>query len=249
MKKILGLLLILSMILSYAAAEEIQFGETVYLFPQEEEIQGNFSLQVYGQSIDPDTFETFRQENLSGAVFGVYAQNADGKMIPLPDPESPVKNWIVTTENQSISMQLPENVQLYLCLLQAPENYVKYSDAPEYQPIVVPGDMEYPLCRAGMTGVYLTVCGSDGVALEAAEFVRYGVMHRNTFINSPKLLNKFYQMRTRQWLRPLFLYAAFATQYINITQDLGLVLSYHHSFPSHLFPLVLFFYRKICPFR
>lgn len=29
--------------------------------------------------------------------------------------------------------------------------------------------------------------------LENAEFVRYGVMHRNTFINSPKLLNKYYQ--------------------------------------------------------
>lgn len=31
--------------------------------------------------------------------------------------------------------------------------------------------------------------------LENAEFVRYGVMHRNTYINSPKLLNRFYQMR------------------------------------------------------
>lgn len=30
--------------------------------------------------------------------------------------------------------------------------------------------------------------------LEKAEFVRYGVMHRNTYINSPKLLNKYYQM-------------------------------------------------------
>lgn len=29
--------------------------------------------------------------------------------------------------------------------------------------------------------------------LENAEFVRYGVMHRNTFINSPSLLNKYYQ--------------------------------------------------------
>lgn len=28
-----------------------------------------------------------------------------------------------------------------------------------------------------------------------AEFVRYGVMHRNTFINSPKLLDKYYRMR------------------------------------------------------
>ncbi len=30
--------------------------------------------------------------------------------------------------------------------------------------------------------------------LENAEFVRYGVMHRNTFINSPGVLNKFYQV-------------------------------------------------------
>lgn len=31
--------------------------------------------------------------------------------------------------------------------------------------------------------------------LENAEFVRYGVMHRNTFINSPKLLNENFRMR------------------------------------------------------
>ncbi len=30
--------------------------------------------------------------------------------------------------------------------------------------------------------------------LENAEFVRYGVMHRNTYLNSPSLLNKYYQM-------------------------------------------------------
>lgn len=32
--------------------------------------------------------------------------------------------------------------------------------------------------------------------LEAAEFVRYGVMHRNTYINSPKLLDNTYNLRT-----------------------------------------------------
>lgn len=31
--------------------------------------------------------------------------------------------------------------------------------------------------------------------LENAEFVRYGVMHRNTYINSPNLLNNLYQMK------------------------------------------------------
>ena len=32
--------------------------------------------------------------------------------------------------------------------------------------------------------------------LENLEIVRYGVMHRNTFINSPKVLNKTYQLRS-----------------------------------------------------
>ena len=34
-------------------------------------------------------------------------------------------------------------------------------------------------------------------ALEHAEFLRYGVMHRNTFINSPRLLDSCYRLRTQ----------------------------------------------------
>ncbi|PAT01546.1 methylenetetrahydrofolate--tRNA-(uracil(54)-C(5))-methyltransferase (FADH(2)-oxidizing) TrmFO [Candidatus Izimaplasma bacterium ZiA1] len=34
--------------------------------------------------------------------------------------------------------------------------------------------------------------------LENAEIVRYGVMHKNTFINSPKLLTRNYQMRSNE---------------------------------------------------
>lgn len=34
--------------------------------------------------------------------------------------------------------------------------------------------------------------------LENAEFMRYGVMHRNTFINSPKLLTEHFNMRERE---------------------------------------------------
>lgn len=37
-------------------------------------------------------------------------------------------------------------------------------------------------------------------ALRNAEFLRYGVMHRNTFINSPKLLKPTYEMRDREGL-------------------------------------------------
>ncbi len=33
-------------------------------------------------------------------------------------------------------------------------------------------------------------------ALKNAEFVRYGVMHRNTYLNSPELLDRYYRLRT-----------------------------------------------------
>ena len=34
-------------------------------------------------------------------------------------------------------------------------------------------------------------------ALHSAEFLRYGVMHRNTFLNSPKLLDRYYRLKTQ----------------------------------------------------
>jgi len=38
-------------------------------------------------------------------------------------------------------------------------------------------------------------------ALRNAEFVRYGVMHRNTYINSPKLLDRYYRLRQMNRIR------------------------------------------------
>ena len=34
--------------------------------------------------------------------------------------------------------------------------------------------------------------------LENAEFIRYGIMHRNTYINSPGVINKYYQTIKRE---------------------------------------------------
>ena len=34
-------------------------------------------------------------------------------------------------------------------------------------------------------------------ALHDAEFLRYGVMHRNTFIDSPRHLNRYYQLKAQ----------------------------------------------------
>ena len=35
-------------------------------------------------------------------------------------------------------------------------------------------------------------------ALHDAEFLRYGVMHRNTFLNSPRLLDRYYRLKSEQ---------------------------------------------------
>ena len=34
-------------------------------------------------------------------------------------------------------------------------------------------------------------------ALRSAEFVRYGVMHRNTYLNSPVLLDRYYRLKSQ----------------------------------------------------
>ena len=38
-------------------------------------------------------------------------------------------------------------------------------------------------------------------ALKNAEFVRYGVMHRNTYLNSPQLLDRYYRLRSEPRIR------------------------------------------------
>lgn len=38
-------------------------------------------------------------------------------------------------------------------------------------------------------------------ALRDAEFVRYGVMHRNTYLNSPQLLDRYYRLRREPRIR------------------------------------------------
>ena len=38
-------------------------------------------------------------------------------------------------------------------------------------------------------------------ALRNAEFVRYGVMHRNTYLNSPQLLDRYYRLRRAPRIR------------------------------------------------
>ena len=38
-------------------------------------------------------------------------------------------------------------------------------------------------------------------ALENAEFLRYGVMHRNTFLNSPRLLDRYYRLKKNPAIR------------------------------------------------
>jgi methylenetetrahydrofolate--tRNA-(uracil-5-)-methyltransferase len=38
-------------------------------------------------------------------------------------------------------------------------------------------------------------------ALRNAEFIRYGVMHRNTYLNSPELLDRYYRLKSDTRIR------------------------------------------------
>ena len=38
-------------------------------------------------------------------------------------------------------------------------------------------------------------------ALKNAEYLRFGVMHRNTFLNSPKLLDRYYRLKKNPAIR------------------------------------------------
>ena len=62
--------------------------------------------------------------------------------------------------------------------------------------IIGAGKVGYALARQlSGEGHDLTMVDKKGPALQNAEFVRYGVMHKNTFINGPTSLNKYYALK------------------------------------------------------
>jgi hypothetical protein len=51
-------------------------------------------------------------------------------------------------------------------------------------------------CHGRLTVIAGIGSNNTMTALKNAEFVRYGVMHRNTYLNSPRLLDRYYRLRS-----------------------------------------------------
>ncbi len=60
---------------------------------------------------------------LPGAVFGVYAPDADGVMQPWPDPRAPQSPYLIRTEGEPVGFSLPEGIDFFLRQESAPEGY------------------------------------------------------------------------------------------------------------------------------
>ncbi len=63
-------------------------------------------------------------EYLPGALFGIYAPDAQGEMQPWPDPRAPQSPFVIRTEAQPVSFDLPDGTEFYVRQESAPEGYL-----------------------------------------------------------------------------------------------------------------------------
>ena len=69
-------------------------------------------------------------------------------------------------------------------------------DTLRYGPLKPVGLVDPRTGKNNYAVVQLRRDNAEGTLYNDAEFVRYGVMHRNTYLNSPKLLDRYYRLRS-----------------------------------------------------
>jgi len=84
---------------------------------------------------------------------------------------------------KSKGLKCPDGTTPYACVQLRKENAV----GDDYNMVGFQTNLTIPEQKR----VFRTING-----LERAEFIRYGVMHRNSFINAPKLLNHYFQLKS-----------------------------------------------------
>lgn len=159
------LLLALALVSGCALADTdtVQYNDTLYVFPQEgAPATATLTLQVAGESFDPDTFAPVRQSHLSGAVFGLYTKNARDEYVPFPNPENPAQALTLTSAHEDIVISLPTSVDLYLKQESAPEGYGIDAEAETYRALSLPQTLLYTNRQLDMQGIWLTLTGVGG---------------------------------------------------------------------------------------
>lgn len=164
--RVLAAILLAAMLLLCAPslAERSSVGGAVYVYPTVDAAEANFALRVHGESLDPETFEILTEAELSGAMFGVYAKDAKGELIPLPDPQDPAKPLTLAGGE---ARALPQSIDLYVKQTIAPEGYV--ADAQVYA-LCLPQTLHVVNRRADTRGVRLEVTLDGATPVAGAVF-------------------------------------------------------------------------------
>lgn len=140
-----------------ASADTVTYGDTTYVFPSGAASPAHLSLSVSGTSFDPQTLAPMAETGIPGAVFGVYAKDAQGAFVPFANPENPLKPLQIVSAKDTVDVALPLSIDLYLRLESLPDGYIAGDDQPDYMPLRLPQAVEYHVRRADMQGVWLTL--------------------------------------------------------------------------------------------
>lgn len=103
---------------------------------------------------------------LAGAVFMLYAPDAEGTMLPWPDAEDPGRPATYTSESSPVFIPLPAGTQVFLRQLSAPEGYHFTDDA--YLPLADGQEVQVRNVQYG--AVTLNAANPKGQPLSGALF-------------------------------------------------------------------------------
>lgn len=157
-------------------ADSVTYGETTYVYAGDVQ-PAYLTLRVNGVSFREDSMEAIDEEALPGAVFGIYAKDADGEYVALSDPADPLRPLTLTSGMEALRVALPVSIDLYLKQLSAPQGYIMDQEEGVYRPLALPETVIYTNRVADMQGVWLTLTGWDGgreVPLAGVTFLLQG---------------------------------------------------------------------------
>ena len=142
-------------------------GGLLHYVPQAGQSQAQaqrYTLAVRGMARGEVNGPPVAVEYLPGAVFGIYAPDAQGNMQPWPDPRAPHAPFLIRTESEPVSFDLPDGMAFFMRQESAPEGYLPIPEG--YWPIE--GILELRADNAMPGGLEVTAEDADGQPLAGA---------------------------------------------------------------------------------
>lgn len=137
--------------------------------------------------MDKEQYEAFWEDlvNAETAVLKSFEQNVFEGCMPVEVMAKRGKDTLLFGPLKPVGLPRPDGTSPYAVVQLRQDN----KEGTLYNLVGFQTNLKFPEQKR----VFRMIPG-----LENAEFVRYGVMHRNTFINSPALLDATYRLRTNK---------------------------------------------------